>query len=161
VLTNEFPSAVASAGDINGDGLDDVIVCATNSGVSYVVFGTASGFAADFDVATLDGSNGFVLASSVFNSGVGEPVASAGDVNGDGFDDLIVPRESGAGAYVVFGKSSGFSPIVDVLTLNGFNGFRIEGSGYGHPYGGSLPVAPAGDVNHDGFDDMVVGIPFD
>ena len=60
--------SVASAGDVNGDGFDDVIMGAryasphgSNSGASYVVFGRASGFAANFDLSSLDGGNGFKL----------------------------------------------------------------------------------------------------
>ena len=108
-----------------------------SSGASYVVFGKASGFAANLDLSSLDGSNGFQL------SGVGKydlsgcSVASAGDVNGDGFADLIVGApmpirrrylESGA-SYVVFGKASGFAANLDLSSLDGSNGFSAQRRG--------------------------------
>jgi FG-GAP repeat len=134
---------VASAGDVNGDGFADLIVGAyradpngsTDSGASYVVFGKASGFAANIDLSSLDGTAGFRL------SGVGQidfsgySVASAGDVNGDGFADLIIgtdepnpntTTDSGA-SYVVFGKASGFAANIDLSSLNGSTGFKPGG----------------------------------
>jgi hypothetical protein len=89
---------VASAGDLNGDGYDDLIVGTQNadtgggvdSGASYVVFGKASGFAANLDLAQLDGTNGFRLDGAAALDGSGYSVASAGDLNGDGYDDLVV-----------------------------------------------------------------------
>ena len=122
--------SVASAGDVNGDGFDDLIVGALLAdgpadgrdlaGDSYVIFGKAAGFAATLDLATItagDGSLGFVLQGELAGDQSGFSVASAGDVNGDGFDDLIVgarcadgPADgrSGAGdSYVVFGKAGG------------------------------------------------------
>ena len=89
--------SVASAGDVNGDGFADLIIGALGadphgdySGASYVVFGKASGFAANIDLSTLDGSNGFKLSGAAADDQSGISVASAGDVNGDGFADLIV-----------------------------------------------------------------------
>src|SRR5262245_26343755 len=154
-------TAVASAGDVNGDGFADLIV--GSAGAQYVVFGKASGFAANIDVSALDGITGFTLSGAGGIQGAGGRfVGSAGDVNGDGFADLIVGADladvngtdSGA-SYVVFGKASGFAANVDLSALDGTSGFILSGAGTGHRSGFS--VASAGDVNGDGFADVIVG----
>jgi len=158
--------SVASAGDVNGDGFADMIVGAfyanaNNSGASYVVFGKASGFAADFNLATLNGTNGFKLSGGAANDHIGLSVASAGDMNGDGFVDLIVgapdadPSGNGSGAaYVAFGKASGFTANLNLSTLDGANGFKL--TGVAAAQGSGWSVASAGDFNGDGFADMIV-----
>ena len=160
--------SVASAGDVNGDGFADLIVGAYGadpngalSGSSYVVFGKATGFDATLALASLNGSNGFRLDGASANDQSGFSVASAGDVNGDGFADLIVGANGADGftgrSYVVFGKASGFGPSLSLSTLNGSNGFRLDGAGVGVNYFSGGSVASAGDVNGDGFADLIVG----
>ncbi|MFN4017796.1 MAG: M10 family metallopeptidase C-terminal domain-containing protein [Reyranella sp.] len=164
-----FGQSVASAGDVNGDGIDDLIVGderadagAYDTGASYIVFGKTSGFAAHIDLSKLNGINGFKLSGAAANDRAGYSVASAGDVNGDGFGDLIIgapqaslPGDNAGASYVVFGKASGFAANVNLGTLNGSNGFRLNGVEAGDFSGHS--VASAGDFNNDGFDDLIVG----
>jgi hypothetical protein len=133
--------SVASAGEVKGDGFADLIVGApsadpngSTSGASYVVFGKASGFGANLDLSSLDGSTGFRLSGVAATDASGFSVASAGDVNGDGFADLIVsaryadPNGSNSGAsYVVFGKASGFGANLDLSGLDGSTGFKLSG----------------------------------
>ncbi len=163
---------ISSAGDINGDGFTDILIGAswTNSsgqyaGASYVVFGKPGGFGANVNVANLNGNNGFVLEG--INSGdvSGASVSNAGDVNGDGFADILIGapgadpngRDSAGESYVVFGKSGGFGARVNLATLNGNNGFVLEGI---NAFDGSgVLVSNAGDVNGDGFADILIGAP--
>ena len=162
---------MAGAGDVNGDGFDDLIIGAHwgdpngkyNAGESYVVFGKAGGFKASLNLALLNGGNGFRLDGIDPNDYSGRRVAGAGDVNGDGFGDLIVSAYGGdpngvshAGeSYVVFGKAAGFAASLDLASLDGSNGFRLDGIDAYDSSGDS--VAAAGDVNGDGFGDLIVG----
>jgi Ca2+-binding RTX toxin-like protein len=140
----------AGIGDINGDGFDDIAVG------EAILFGSAAGFTGDLTPEMLDGSNGFRLAPDVNRA-----ISAAGDVNGDGIDDFIVGNPNarphghidGGEAYVVFGTTSGFDATLDLEALDGADGFVIRG-----PTLSSLGVAVsgAGDVNGDGFDDVLV-----
>ena len=135
---NDYSGAsVSDAGDVNGDGVDDVIIGSRRE--SYVVFGNNSGFPSSLDLSTLDGTNGFVINS-------GGSISGAGDVNGDGIDDLII--STNGKSYVVFGNNSGFPSSLDLSTLDGTNGFVMTNSGF--------RVRGAGDVNGDGFDDVII-----
>ena len=165
---NWIGRSVASAGDVNGDGFADLIIgfdyFRNNSGACYVAFGKAGGFASAINLFQLYGSSGFMLQGFTADDYSGGSVASAGDVNGDGFDDLIVgakgadPNGSASGAsYLVFGKASGFPSVTFLSSLNGNTGFKLAGVSAGDNTGAS--VAAAGDVNGDGFADFIIGAP--
>lgn len=139
-------ATVASAGDINGDGYDDVVI-GNNSNAAHVVFGGPSA-PASITAGSLNGNNGFNI------SGVRSVLSSGGDFNGDGYDDLVVGDEFAGMAYVVFGKSSGFSASLELNSLDGINGFAIQANGIGGATGGCL----TGDYNADGFDDLLIGV---
>ena len=158
---------VASAGDVNGDGFDDLIIGAPGvqdagyaAGASYVVFG-APQFGANFKLSRLNGANGFQLTGERRYDNSGSSAASAGDVNGDGFADVVIGAsyadsggpQSGT-SYLVFGKRGRFPADVALSTLNGENGFQLNGEA-AYDYSGSS-VASAGDVNGDGFTDIII-----
>ncbi|MBB24855.1 MAG: hypothetical protein CME02_04940 [Geminicoccus sp.] len=167
--------SVSSAGDINNDGYDDIIIGATladpngdDSGESYVVFGKAAGYPASLDLKSLlatnggDGSAGFVINGVNADDQIGESVSSAGDINNDGYDDIIIgayladPNDDQSGeSYVVFGKAAGYSASLELSSLNGTNGFVINGIDEDDYSGDS--VSSAGDINNDGFDDIIIG----
>ena len=161
--------SVGSAGDVNNDGFDDLIVGAPNadgnaenSGASYVVFGKSDDDAVD--LSTLEeNATGFVINGTSEGDQFGFSVSTAGDMNGDGFDDLIIGAPAADGSvdnsgvsYVVYGKAD--SGAVDLSAIaEGVGGFVINGTSGGDGFGTS--VSAAGDVNGDGFDDLIVGAP--
>jgi hypothetical protein len=145
----QFGSAVASAGDVNSDGYDDVIVGARNfggDGRAFVYLGSQSGLAMTPTWSASGGQTGMAF---------GVSAGSAGDVNGDGYGDVIVGAnnytngQANEGAlFLYLGSGSGLSSspasIIEGGKANGSFGFSTWG-GF--------------DVNQDGFDDVVVGAP--
>jgi Ca2+-binding RTX toxin-like protein len=147
---------VAGLGDINGDGIDDFAITApqfvpNGPGGVYVYFGKASGLTSHMLVPPAAGE-GFVINAVLPSKGAGFSIAAAGDVNGDGFQDLIFSQASSPAAYVIFGHAGGFS-AVDLSNLSPSQGVKIT---WPDSAGQSNFVAHAGDVNGDGFDDLIV-----
>ena len=142
---------VSSAGDVNGDGFDDLIVSARNwdggqslEGAAFVYLGSATGPSMVPAV---------VLEADQAGARFGDSVASAGDVNGDGYGDVVVgapnwtePDPDEGAAFVYLGSPSGLSTTPAI---------SWQSDQAGAEFGTS--VSSAGDTNGDGFDDVLVG----
>ena len=167
VLGDRSGYSVAALGDVNGDGFDDVLIGSPGaagdgrwaSGVTYVVYGNASG--ANIDLANFNASEGFRIIGSEFES-IGHSVSAAGDVNGDGRMDLLIGVSTAgsdgnwlAGStYLVYGSDSGAD--VDLANLTPSQGVRFDGEFESES---GFSVSAAGDVNGDGLADIIIGAP--
>lgn len=150
---SEYGIAVCTAGDLNGDGFSDVVVGAwqatmgqTNEGVAYVYYGSSTGIPAAASV---------VLQSNQVGANLGCSVSTAGDVNGDGYSDLLVGArnwESTAGegaegaVFVYYGSATGINTVADII---------LQPNHANDNFGSN--VACAGDINNDGYSDILVG----
>ncbi|MEW6743522.1 MAG: integrin alpha [Planctomycetota bacterium] len=166
-----FGSSVSGAGDVDGDGLADILVGAPlangGAGEAYVIFGAPDlGAGGEFSLDGLDGSNGFIMAGSGSNN-AGAAVSGAGDVNRDGFADLLIGaptasplgRTDGGETYLLFGSPTlGSGGSVDLSTIDAATGVRIMGV-HGDDRSG-WSVSGAGDVNGDGYADVLIAAPF-
>ncbi|MGD9099252.1 MAG: Calx-beta domain-containing protein [Anaerolineae bacterium] len=146
----QFGYAVDTAGDINGDGYDDIVVGArfyddgqANTGAIFVYYGSSSGPSASADW----------MAAGAADDRLGAHVATAGDVNGDGYDDIIAGAADYSNgqhheghAIVYHGSPTGLGDTPD---------WEVEGNQVS-AYMGRF-VSTAGDVNGDGYDDVLVG----
>jgi hypothetical protein len=169
-----YNSRVSTVGDINGDGIADLIIRDPDvllygdplySGSDYVVFGgTNIEAGGSIDLTTLNGTNGFVISNINQGRDLPQSVTSVSDINGDGITDLIISTPyadpngiANAGfTYVVFGGTNiGVGGSIDLSTLDGTNGFVINGT---NPYDYlGWSVSAAGDINNDGIADLVIG----
>ncbi|MBT3218337.1 MAG: hypothetical protein HN348_04545 [Proteobacteria bacterium] len=149
--------SVSAAGDVDGDGFDDVVVGATGAndgGAAYLVLGTKTGLA---DMNLKDAQARFLGEDEFDNAGAA--VADGGDVNGDGYGDILVgaPGNNAGGssagaAYIILGF-----PAPKNLNLIQAD-TKLKGEVYHDQLGFSL--SGAGDVNGDGYGDILVGAPY-
>lgn len=162
-VDDEAGRQMAPAGDVNGDGLGDMLVASTTAaggvGQVFVVFGQTGGSSIDLDDVAL-GMGGFVITGDTADEGFAISAGGGGDFNGDGLDDIVIgsPGAGNAGeAYVVHGKADGTEVTVTDLDA-GNGGFVLTGQVVNDEAG--TAVAMVGDVNGDGLDDIAIGAPF-
>ncbi len=155
VAGQEFGYSVCTAGDLNGDGRSDVAVGAwqttvgglTGAGRVYVYYGTNTGISTTASVI-LDGNQ--------IGAQLGNAVSTAGDVNGDGYSDLVVGSRtwesntstelSEGAAFLYYGSATGINTTPDLI---------LQTNHADDNFGSN--VACAGDINNDGYSDVLVG----
>ncbi len=154
---SNFGFSVTTGIDFNGDGFSDIAIGAnryTNGeleeGKVFVFYGSASGLADDdFDAVARPDEASWTAESNVADGRMGWAVAGAGDVNGDGFGDLITGTPWTASARLYLGSAAGLGATPAWSATEGTGSYR----GFGRA------VASAGDTNNDGFDDLIISRP--
>ncbi len=164
-------SSTAAAGDVNNDGIDDLVIgsirfrgvdASRPNGGGFVIFGrdadTDGAFPASIENSYFDGERGFSMIGEDLGrslSWIGYSVSGGGDLNNDGVDDIALGSTLER-TYVVFGRDSKsndtFEPQLDLAELDGQTGFVINTD--------ALSMDFVGDVNSDGIEDLAVGAPF-
>ncbi len=159
-------TSIAGIGDVNGDGIDDIAVGDHPSGAAYVIFGTQAAQAPRFDVRDLDGTNGFAIdyqegLPKDDHSQFGLALSAAGDINGDGIDDLLVGAPHGdhggtdvGEVYVIFGSRDGFAAEISPRSLGEGGIVLLDGR---ESVGFGASVSGIGDFDGDGRDDLLIG----
>ena len=167
-------SSVSGGGDLNGDGIGDLVIGSEKAtpsdqnsyethGATYVVFGSTTGFPDTLDVRDLDGSNGFaivgvpdLLNGEEFGSSTGEDVDLVNDFNGDGIDDLLIVGRgdsygTNSSVHLIYGRAD-FPSKFSLADIDGNNGVRFR-----HSAGLFFNAVGAGDFNGDGRTDIAIG----
>ncbi len=160
---------LAGGGDLNADGISDLAIgehygfpFSYKDSRVHVIFGSQDTFPRSFTVDDLDGTNGFSVAGATKEQGLGAGIDMSGDINNDAIDDLLVgapqtsiPHYVGS-AYVIYGRSDGFQPNVDIADPDGIGVSRFDG--FHRMWMGECgtSVSNAGDLNADSIRDFSV-----
>ncbi len=162
---------VASAGDVNDDGFDDLVIGAyqenTYTGAAYLVYGHATNLSGDINLSDIDAGtlDGAVFRGINIFDYAGIAVTGGGDINNDGYDDIAIGAYSteinggtSGSVYVIYGGSTNFSGAYSLANVGTtINGVTLNGS-IGHGLGTYLSFA--GDLNGDDYDDLLIGAPY-
>lgn len=140
----EKNSSIASAGDINGDGFDDFIIASPDNNLG------------NGDVTLVFGEDGrgsaastLTISNTISSNQIGLECKMIGDINGDGLNDMAIQGSNIS--YVIYGNNNPLEYMpTDVSHVNGFNGFSINNAG-------SLNITGVGDIDGNGFDDLLIG----
>jgi len=128
VAGDEYGRSVSSAGDVNGDGFDDVIICAPKNNAGGISSGRAYIF---FGGTVINNSVDVILTGGAVNNYFGRSVSGAGDVNSDGYDDVIVGADGYSSftgrAYIYYGGVS-MNSVADVILTGEFAGHNFGSS---------------------------------
>jgi hypothetical protein len=149
-----YGNSVACAGDINGDNFSDIIIGAnrydegkSNVGKIYVYLGASNGLSMYPD---------WSYTGNLMDGNLGISVAAAGDINGDGFGEIIIgsfnsnPQNPAGSAFVFSGSARGMTNQLVEISINNNPQVQVGQS-----------VSTAGDINGDGYADIVAGVIWD
>lgn len=158
---------ISAAGDINNDGINDIILGQSGrnaiAGGAYIIFGSNQGFPAEFNLSNLNGVNGFKIEGSTSGEMLGSSSRHLGDINGDGISDIaigipgsIVNGQNNVGEVVIlFGKNGSFAASYNIRNLDNADGFILQGTEAEGFFGRS--IGTLGDINGDSISDIAVG----
>lgn len=153
-------AAIATAGDLNGDGLDDIAVGGTRAGPNgsaFVVYGRQVGREGPLDLMSMAPEDGFRVAGLPWPiGGFGATLAGGEDIDGDGHDDLAIGSWSNLVA-VIRGRNDLFPATVSAQTMSADLGFQIWSQGSDYSSIASLQFLP--DQNGDGRQELIVAVP--
>lgn len=160
-IQDELGASFDKAGDVNGDGIGDIVLASSKndendpeSGKVYIIFGKKTGWPSEMNVSNAD----FSITGESKSHNAGNVVSWAGDINGDDLDDILIGADkadsNNGRVYVLFGRYGGW-PI-------GQNLSQADASIYGENTDFiGLGLAGPGDINGDGYADIVIGAPYD